>query len=125
MLAFTRKRNALKVAEAREGAVRVARTLRGTRRMPGAAAVLLGVTLLSTPAAYAVSPHYTDGTTFAGTTNYGPPPMSPHFVADGNCTTDVIDPPTYTFITEHFVYGTTPPAAGVVPVHDDASVVVP
>ena len=101
------------------------RGARGLKPKLGAAVVLLGGALLWAAAAYAVPAHYTDGTTFGGKTNFGEPPMNPHFVVGGNCRTDVIDPPSFAFITEHFVYGTTPPPAGVVPVHDDRSIVVP
>jgi hypothetical protein len=59
----------------------------------GAALVLVGVFVLWAADGHALSAHYTDGTTFAGKSNYGPPPMSPDFADGGNCTTDVIDPP--------------------------------
>ena len=103
----------------------VVRATRRVRSKLGAAVVLVGVVAFWAADGHAIPAHYTDGTTFASKTNFGPPPMNPHFSADGNCTTDVIDPPTYVFITEHFVYGASSPPAGVVPVHDDASLVVP
>ena len=38
---------------------------------------------------------------------------------------DIIDPPSFVYVTEHFVYATTPPPAGVVPVVADTSAVFP
>jgi hypothetical protein len=78
--------------------------------------------------AHAVDPQYTDGTqcsgAFCGVAS-NPPPTDPVW-ADGQvCHVDIVDPPTFVFMTEHFVYGTVEPPAGVVPVHDDASVTFP
>jgi len=65
---------------------------------------------------------YTDGTTFGGDVNNGPPPLDPAF--ETPCAEAIVDPPaTYVFVTLHFVYGTTMPAA-TVPVHEDAADVV-
>jgi hypothetical protein len=89
-----------------------------------AAAAGMLTLLATTGAAGAVAPHYTDGTQCQGPfCPGGPPPTNPVFADGQQCKTDVIDPPTSTFVTEHFVYSTTPPAAGVVPVADDASAV--
>jgi len=72
-------------------------------------------------------PHYTNGTfcegPFCGGPN--PPPANPYFAEGQECKIDVIDPPSFVYVTEHFVYGTTAPVAGVVPVTDDASAVFP
>ena len=73
---------------------------------------------------HVVDDQYTDGTQCSGSLcPGGPPSTNPVFVKGKECKTDVIDPPTLTFVTEHFVYGATPPPAGAVPVTDDASAV--
>jgi hypothetical protein len=77
--------------------------------------------LLAEPA-HATPPHYTDGTTFDGQTNFGPPPLAPAFSTP--CGVAIVDPASFVFVTLHFVYGTTAPTPGAVPVHDDASDVV-
>src|SRR4051794_36369977 len=75
--------------------------------------------------AYAAVPFYSDGSTFSGQINYGPPPTDPFFAQGEDCQTDIVDPSGFVYMTEHFVYGTTPPPAGVVPVTDDASLTFP
>jgi len=71
-------------------------------------------------------PHYTDGTFCQGPfCPGGPPPIDPVFADGQACKIDVIDPPSFVYVTEHFVYGTTAPAGGVVPVVSDASAVFP
>jgi hypothetical protein len=89
----------------------------------GALLAIVGVVLLMAGTANAVPAHYTDGSTFQGETNFGPPPLPPAFSTA--CETAIVDPPTFVFVTLHFVYGTTAPTAGAVPVHDDAADVVP
>jgi hypothetical protein len=78
------------------------------------------------PAAQATAPHYTDGTQCDGGSfcalPSNPPPLSPAFSTP--CGIAIVDPSSFVFVTLHFVYGTTPPPAGVVPVTDDASDVV-
>ena len=79
--------------------------------------------------AHAVDAHYTDGTQcdggpFCSFPSF-PPPTDPVWAEGQECHIDIVDPPTFTFMTEHVVYGTTPPPAGVVPVVDDASITFP
>jgi len=78
--------------------------------------------------AHAVDPHYTDGTQcsglFCGATS-NPPPTNPVWQDGEECHIDIVDPPSFVFMTEHFVYGTVEPTAGVVPVQDDASFTFP
>ena len=87
----------------------------------GAALALIGVLFLVAGRADAIAAHYTDGTTFDGTTNFGPPPLAPSFSTP--CADAVVDPSSLVFVTLHFVYGTTMPPS-IVPVHDDTSDVV-
>src|SRR5690349_9523903 len=76
--------------------------------------------------AHAVDPQYTDGTQCSGTFCPGtPPPTNPVWQDGQECHIDIVDPPFFVFMTEHFVYGTVEPPAGVVPVHDDASMTFP
>jgi len=83
-------------------------------------------TTTTAPPVHVVDDQYTDGTQCSGSfCPGGPPPTNPVFLRGSKCKTDVIDPPTLAFVTEHFVYSTTPPAAGAVPVTDDASAVYP
>jgi hypothetical protein len=83
-------------------------------------------TTTTTAPVHVVDDQYTDGTQCSGSfCPGGPPPTNPVFLRGSRCKTDVVDPPTLTFVTEHFVYGTTPPPAGAVPVTDDASAVYP
>jgi hypothetical protein len=88
----------------------------------GAALAVAGALLLPAGTAFATPPHYTDGTTFDGQTNFGPPPLAPAFST--SCGIAIVDPASFVFVTLHFVYGTTAPTAGAVPVHDDAALVV-
>jgi hypothetical protein len=88
----------------------------------GSALAVIGALLLLAAPAQATQPHYTDGTTFDGQTNFGPPPLSPAFST--SCAVAIVDPASFVFVTLHFVYGTTAPTPGAVPVHDDASDVV-
>lgn len=46
--------------------------------------------------------HYSDGTTFQGSVNYGPPPIAPHW--DSECHELIIDPIHYVWVTEHFKF---------------------
>jgi hypothetical protein len=78
--------------------------------------------------AHAADPHYTDGTQCQGpfcSLPSNPPPTNPVWEVGHECHIDIVDPPSFVFMTEHFVYGTTPPPAGVVPVTDDASFTFP
>jgi hypothetical protein len=91
--------------------------------------VALGV--ISGPA-QAADPHYTDGSQCQGpycppAVPNNPPPTNPVFAPGQECKIDIVDPPAVdlVYMTEHFVYGTTPPPAGVVPVTDDASMTFP
>jgi LPXTG-motif cell wall-anchored protein len=95
------------------------------KRILFAAAVAVGVFAVCTPA-HATDTHWTDGTQCAGQLCPGaPPPTAPVFAQGHDCQLDVIDPPSFVYVTEHFTYGNTPPAVGVVPVVDDASAVFP
>jgi hypothetical protein len=86
----------------------------------GALVVGLGV---SGPA-YAAELGYTDGTQCQGPFCPGaPPPTDPVWAQGQACKIDIVDPPSFVYVTEHFVYATTPPPAGVVPVVADASAV--
>jgi hypothetical protein len=92
----------------------------------GILVVPLGVAVGVSPPAYAAEVGYTDGTQCMGTLCPGvPPPTDPVFAQGEECKTDIIDPAGFVFVTEHFVYGTTPPPAGVVPVVADAHGVFP
>lgn len=87
---------------------------------------LLGASFVASSPAQAAEVGYTDGTQCQGTFCPGvPPPTDPFFVPGEECKTDAIDPPSFVYVTEHFVYGTTPPPAGVVPVVADAHAVFP
>lgn len=61
-------------------------------------------------AAWAVPAHYTDGTTFEGPTNYGPPPLAPRWAGTPCESNLIIDPPSFVWITEHA--GTSYPTDG-------------
>jgi len=86
----------------------------------GALVVALGVG----GSAHAAEVGYTDGTQCQGPfCPGGPPPLDPVWAKGQECKIDIIDPLSFVYVTEHFVYGTTPPPAGVVPVVADASAV--
>ena len=88
----------------------------------GALALPLGV---SAPA-HAADLGYTDGTQCQGPFCPGsPPPTDPVWAPGQECKIDIVDPPSFVYVTEHFVYGTTPPPAGVVPVVADVSATFP
>ena len=74
--------------------------------------------------AYAAELGYTDGTQCQGPFCPGvPPPTDPVWAQGQECKIDIVDPPSFVYVTEHFVYATTPPPAGVVPVVADAAAV--
>jgi hypothetical protein len=90
----------------------------------GGLVVAFGITLDVSQRAYAEADGYSDGTQCQGTLCPGvPPPVDPVWSPGQACKIDIIDPPSFVYVTEHFVYGTTPPSAGVVPVVADASAV--
>lgn len=90
------------------------------------AAVIFTVAVLCAGTATAAELGYSDGSTCAGPLcPGGPPPVAPSWQSGNECKVDLIDPVSYVYVTEHFVYGTTPPLAGVVPVAADAHAVYP
>jgi hypothetical protein len=106
-----------------------ARTARGVRALTFAVSALvvaLAIAVGASGSAYAAEVGYTDGTQCDGPFCPGaPPPVAPVFAEGQSCKIDVVDPVPLVYVTEHFVYGTTPPPAGVVPVTDDASLTFP
>ncbi len=96
--------------------------IRGLASKLGAVLLAIAVVVLWAAQGHAVPAHYTDGATFQGKANYGPPIKPPSFKE--SCRTLYVDPPGYVWVTIHFVYGATPPPSNLTPVHDDASAVV-
>lgn len=70
------------------------------------------ITAVQTDKAYGLEPHYTDGTTFQGSVNYGPPPV---IEKQEECGVWLLDPPTYTYLTVHFIENGVEFASQVVP----------
>ncbi len=61
---------------------------------------VVGVLLLAAGSADALPAHYSDGTTFQGAINFGPPPVAPRW--EEECKILVVDPTVYTWVTQHF-----------------------
>jgi hypothetical protein len=76
------------------------------------AAVVVGVFAVCAPA-YATDAHWTDGTTYQGTTDYGPPPVAAQWKTP--CDVLLIDPPVFTYVTVHASEGGSEYGSVVVP----------